>query len=69
MFWFLKEKVFNFFTLILILSGLTFDSCFIHFFRLIEGNSAIEQQKCKVHEKRDRLLILKMGINYQIPAK
>ena len=31
-----------------------------------KANSTIEQQKCKGHEKRDRLPISKMEINYQI---
>ena len=32
----------------------------------MKANSAIEQQNCKGHEKRDRLLISKMEFNYQI---
>ena len=32
-------------------------------------NSPIEQQKCKGHEKRDRLLISKMEINHQISQR
>ena len=31
-----------------------------------KASSFMEQQKCKGHEKRDRLLISKMEINYQI---
>ena len=34
-----------------------------------EANSTIEQQKCKGREKRDRLLISKMEINYQVPSE
>ena len=32
-------------------------------------NSTTEQQKCKGYEKRDRLLISKMEINYQISQR
>ena len=31
--------------------------------------SSIEQQKCKIHEKRDRLLISKMELNYHISQR
>ena len=34
-----------------------------------KGNSSIEQQSCKGHEKRDRLLISKMEINFQISQR
>ena len=34
-----------------------------------KANSTIEQQKCKGHEKRDRLLISKIEIIYQISQR
>ena len=34
-----------------------------------KANSTIEQQKCKGREKRDRLLISKMEIKYQISQR
>ena len=34
-----------------------------------KANSIIEQKKCKRQEKRDRLLISKMEINYQISQR
>ena len=39
-----------------------------HFISFVKkkANSGTEQQKCKGHEKRDRLLIAKMEFNYQI---
>ena len=44
---------------------------FSYFFSNVKkkANSTIEQQKCKSHEKRDRLLISKMEINYQISQR
>ena len=34
-----------------------------------KANSTIEQHNCKGQEKRDRLLISKMEINYQISQR
>ena len=53
---------------ILIFRGLTCDFFLVQFISIVKrkANSTIEQSNCKGHEKRDRLLILKMEINYQI---
>ena len=50
----------------LIFRGLTFD-----FFSFVKrkANSTIERQKCKGHEKPDRLLISLMEFNYQISQR
>ena len=34
-----------------------------------KANSIIDQPKCKCHEKRDRLLISKIEINYKISRR
>ena len=53
---------------ILIFRGLTCDFSLssVHLYFKRKANSTIEQQNCKGHEKRDRLLILKEEINFQI---
>ena len=47
---------------------LSFDLFQIHFisFAKRKANSSIEQQKCMIREKRDRLLLSKMELNYQL---
>ena len=58
------------FTLNFFFRGLTCDFLSsVHFYCLKEGKPTMEQQKCKGHEKRDRLLISKMEINYQISQR
>ena len=53
-----------------IFRGLTcsFFSSSVHFHKR-KANSTIQKQKCKGHEKRDRHLISKMEINYQISQR
>ena len=56
----------------LLFRGFTLISFFlVQFTSFVErnANSTIEQQKCKVHEKRDRILNSKMEFNYQISQK
>ena len=53
---------------ILIFRGLTCD-LFFKFCAFTLLNSTIEQQKCKVHEKRDRLLISKIENVYLISQR
>ena len=54
---------------ILIFRGLICD--FFRFNSLVKkkANSTIQQQKCKDHKKRVRLLILKIEKNYQISQR
>ena len=56
---------------ILIFRGLTCDYFLnsVHFIDKRKANSTIEQQKSKRREKRDRLLISKIEINYQISQR
>ena len=42
---------------------------FISIVKRKANNSTSEQQNCKGQEKRDRLLILKMEMNYQITGE
>ena len=48
--------------------GLTFDFSFssLHFFALKKVSSIIERQKIKGHEKRERPLVSKVELNFQI---
>ena len=53
------------------LSILIFDIFLVHFFSFVilferKATSTVEQQKCKCHEKRDRLLISKAEVSCQI---
>ena len=57
---------------VLIFRGLTCDFFFqVQCIPIVErkANSLIEQQNCKIHEKRDRLLVWKMEIKYQISQR
>ena len=71
---FFPGKVLKFFQAqIYFFRGLTFKFLFqFRSFTLLKGrkaNSTIEQQKCKVHEKRDRLLVPKVKLNSQISQR
>ena len=52
----------------LLFRGVNFDlfSSSVHFFLARRANSTVEQQKCKGHEKHDRLLVSKVEFNFQI---
>ena len=70
---FFQEKVCFFFTHKFAFF-LRFDRSFfiqVQFISFVKrkANSTIEQQKCKGHEKRGRLLVSKVDLNYQISER
>ena len=64
---FFKE---NLFTLNLIFRSLNLIALKLRFISFVKrkANSTIEQKRCKCHEKRDRLLVLKMEFNLRFPS-